>query len=359
MIHRKCWTAAICLGLMTLLGGDRLSAAGPVKKQSDDAKAKMEAQGWKQISQGVFERQLGPNKDEHLGFGREGLSWTIGELSRKLEFLRQEQESYPSEELDKIVDELTAKIAGAKRELWNMDQELSQDVSSITANVTGPSCSSICYSATADAYYLTNVQGVAAVSQAKFNSTCGYSGDTYAYAYARATLNGTTTIVTQSDPHTGTNVTSNATASVNGGSVSGIPCHSEANSYAQSSALGIAYSTSATNALCPAPPPPNCTVTITGTNYEYFTTTTCRSRTWTANVSGGCATPITYQWKYNGTVVGTASTYTRSVCPSAGSFTLQVIVNGGAASYTHYVTVESDICGIDCNCGGPGQPACP
>ena len=36
MIRRKCWTAAIFLGVTILLGGDGLSAAEPVKKQSDD-----------------------------------------------------------------------------------------------------------------------------------------------------------------------------------------------------------------------------------------------------------------------------------------------------------------------------------
>jgi hypothetical protein len=299
MIDRKCWTAAICLGLTILLSGDLIAAADPAKKLPDDVKAKMVTEGWKPISEQVFERRLGPNKVEHMGFGPEGFRWTIGEMSRRLEFLRQEQESYPSEKLTKVIDELTVDIAKMRRELWNLELKAPEGMSSITANVTGGNCSSICYSATADAYPLTSVQGVAAVAEAKFNSTCGYSGTTSAYAYARATSGTTTTTVSQSDPKSGTNITSNAAASVNGGSVSGTPCYSEANSSAASSALGISYSTSVTNSSCPPPP---CSVTITGTTYESFTNYSCRSRTWTANVTG--CTPSTYQWKYNGTVVG-------------------------------------------------------
>ena len=150
MIDRKCWTAAVCLGLMILLGGERISAAGPVKKPADDVKAKMEAEGWKQISKGVFERQLGPDKVEHMGFGPEGIRWTIGEMSRRLAFLRQEQESYPSEKLAKTIAELAVDITKMQRELWNLELKASEsDLASAIANVTGGSCSSICYSATA------------------------------------------------------------------------------------------------------------------------------------------------------------------------------------------------------------------
>jgi hypothetical protein len=338
MISRKSWTAAICLGVTILLGGDGLSAAGPVKKQPDDARARMEAKGWKQISEGVFERRLGPDKVEHLGFGREGLSWVLGEMSRKLEFLREEQESYPSEELSTVIKDLTARIAGTKSELWKLDQNEVEGMSSMTEAVTGPSCSSLCYSATADAYPLTSSQGVGAVAEAKFNSACGYSGDTYAYAYARATQGTTTTTFIQEDPRTGTNVTSSASASRNGG----LDCFSEAYSTVASSALGISYSTSDTNYSCPPPP---CTVTITGTDYEYFSSSDCRTRTWTANVSG--CTPSTYQWKYNGGVVGSGSTYTRSLCSYLGSFNLEVTVNGTAYD-SHYVQVDTCECG-PCN----------
>lgn len=318
MIRRKCWTAAICLGLVTLLGGDRLSAAGPVKKESEELKAKMVAEGWTPISDSVFERQLGPTKVEHLGFGREGLAWTINDLTRQLESMMIEQESYPSEDLEKAIDDLSVKIARAKREM----RKATQGLSSMTEAVAGASCSSICYSATADAYPLTSAQGVGAVAQAKFNSACGYSGDTYAYAYVRATQ-GTTNTFSQEDPRTGTNVTSSATASMNGG----LDCFSEANASVSSYALEVYYSTSDTNYSCPAPA---LNVTMSGPSSATFTTATCSTQTWSASPSGG-TTPYSYNWYYNGTLVGTGTSYSRSVCYNHADFTIQATVTDSSS----------------------------
>jgi hypothetical protein len=357
MRNRNCWIAFFFLVLLTFAGGHRLLADDAERQQWAETKAKLSTEGWNQIDQGVFERRLGPGKIEHLGYGREGYAWTIGELRRQLDSLKETYQRYPSEDLAKVIDQLSVKIALAELELRNMPQKMS----SIAATVAGASCSSICYSATADAYPLTTTQGVGAVADAKFNSTCGYSGDAYAYAYAIATLNGTTTTITQADPHTGTNVTSHAAASVNGGSISGTPCSSNANSYALSSALGISYSTSATNSSCPPVVTP--TVAINGPSEVDFTTATCATRTWTAMVSN-CTAPVTYQWKFNGSNVGTnSSSYSRSVCYNTSNFTLSVTAtcSNGSATATYPVTVvyEPDTCGIDCRCGGPGQPICP
>jgi hypothetical protein len=343
MTNGKRWTAALCLGLVTLFGGSRLWAADS-KKQQTDVKTRMTAEGWKEVSEGVFERQLGPTKVEHLGYGRAGLSWTISEYTRRLENLMQEYEVYPSENLAKVIHDLSVSISRMKSQFRKMPEGLS----SITGNVTGPSCSSICYKATADAYYLTNVQGVAAVADANFSSTCGYSGDTSAYAYARATLNGTTTTVTQNDPHSGTSSTSHAAASVNGGG----SCYSEASASATSTALGISYSTSDTNSLCPPVATTCSSVSISGTDYEYFIGTGCRSRTWTANLTG-CTSATSYQWYKNGVAISgaTASTYTQNVCYSTASFNLKVLVNGTIWSPVFYVTVEAE--------AGCGSSPCP
>jgi hypothetical protein len=330
---------------MTLLGGSGLAAAE--RQQLAEQKAKMKTEGWREISEGVFERQLGATKVEHMGFGREGLAWTIGDLNRRIERLNTEYKLYPSEKLGVIIADLTIQSAKIRRQLWNLEQGPSEGLSSMSSAVVGASCSNICYGASADAYYLTATQGVAALADAKFNSTCGYSGTTTAYAYARATLSGTTNTVTQSDPDSGTSITSHAVASANGGSVAGIPCYSEASASATSTALGISYSTSDTNSLCPGVPPPTCSVTINGTSFEYFTGPGCRSKTWTATATG--CTASTYQWKIGSTVVGTGSTYTKSICPSTASFTLALTING-IASDTHPVEVLWE----PCECCGPG-----
>jgi len=346
-MNKQCWIAVLCLGFVSLPGGDRLWAADPGRQQLDQLAAKMQKDGWKEIAEGVFERQLGPHKVERLGHGREGIEWTVGELNRRLESFQLERESYPSEKLDKIIEDLNLQIDKYKAALWKLDRAaeqgldaaVEQGLSSITS--ASVSCSSICYSATADAYHLTSTQGVAAVANASFNSACGYSGETFAYSYARATLGTTTTTHTQSDPDTGTSVTSAASSTVNGGSVPGIPCYSEASSYALSNALGISYSTSAVNdSYCPAVA---CAATISGSSYEYFAGAGCRNVTWTVALSGGC-TASTYQWKYNGTGVGTGSSYTRSVCANNLPFTLEATVNGSYTD-THDVDVERESSG--------------
>jgi hypothetical protein len=245
---RKIWTAALCLGWMSLVGGSRLAAADKaIAPAEQELKAKMAAMGYKEIARGVFERQRGRNKLEHLGYGREGLAWIVSDLTRQHDLLLKEYQSYPSEDLHKLIDSLSLRIADGQRELRN-----SKSLSVVSAAVTGAGCG-ICYGATSDAYPLsgTSGQGVGAVADANFSSNCGLSGDTDAYAYARATLSGTTTTHTVDDPHTGTSAVSHAAATVAGTS----NCLSMTSASAVSTALGISYSTSDTNSTCPPPPP--------------------------------------------------------------------------------------------------------
>ncbi|MDP9121253.1 MAG: PKD domain-containing protein [Acidobacteriota bacterium] len=288
----RIWIAALCC--MTLAGSSRLSAAGsPPANEQREIDARMISQGWKPVATGVYERQRGAQKTEHMGYGREGLLWAVGELTRQLGQLTGEFQRYPSEDLAKVIDTLREKIARAQNEVRN-----TKAFANLSEDATGGGCS-ICYGATADAYPLSGAsgQGVGAIADAKFNSSCGLSGDTYAYAYARATLNGTTTTHTQEDPHTGTSVTSHAAASVNGAS----NCLSTANSYAQSTALGITYSTSSSNSSCPLPAP-----TITGPAAATLAGTSCQTLTWSATTNGG-APPFTYAWTIDGAAAGTST----------------------------------------------------
>lgn len=333
---KKIWTAVLCL--ISILGVQHLSAAGPEKETWRETKAKLRAEGWKQVSERVFERQRTETQVEHLAYGREGLVWTIGELKGRLKSLQEEYQNHPSEDLAKVIDTLTIRIADAREELLGM----SDGIASLSeASTIG--CSR-CYSATVDAYPLTGSQGVGAVADAKFTSDCGNSGDTYAYAYARANLNGTTTTKTQEDPRSGSNATSHAAATMNGSA----DCYSEAYASTQSTALSIFYSTTETNYSCPVTVTPLSSVTISGSTYEYFAGNGCRSLTWTAGVSGG-SSPYTYQWYYGSTAVGTGSTYTRSVCAAHGSFQLRVVVTdstGATVQDYHSVTVEREpMCG--------------
>jgi hypothetical protein len=251
-MNKQCWIAVLCLGFVSLLGGDGLFAADPERVSLDQFGAKMKKEGWTEVSSGVFERRLGAHKVERLGYGREGFAWSIGELTRKIERLQKEQERYPSAQLTEILEDLRAHLARTKLGLAKLDSEPKAGLASVIA--ASGSCGTLSYSATADAFAST--VGVAAVAKASFNNACGYLGDTYAYAYAHATQGTTTTALSKSDPRTGTSVTSQATAFVNGTTVPGIPCSSEASSFVQSYALGISYSTSDSNSDCGSGSPP-------------------------------------------------------------------------------------------------------
>jgi hypothetical protein len=295
MKMKRIWTAVVCLNCLILAGASRLFAAGvPSPTDGQELRAKMAAKGWKEISKDVYERQRGPQKFEHLGYGREGLVWMIGELKRELDQLVQEYQKYPSEDLAKAIDHLKVTIAKAERELGNTKR-----LSNLSEKgIVGESCS-ICFIATADAFPLTDGsgQGVGAIADAKFSSDCGFSGDSYAFAYARATLNGTTTTVTQEDPDTGPSVESHAEAIVNGAS----DCASIARAYALSTDLGFSYSTSDDNSVCSLPPP-----TISGSATASISGTSCQTLTWSATTNGGVS-PFTYAWTIDGVAVGTSS----------------------------------------------------
>lgn len=331
MMRRNRWTTVLCLGLL-LFGGHRLLASEPEGQPWAELKTRMGAEGWKEIAQGVFERRLGATKVEHVGFGREGLAWHIGKLTRQLEGMMLEYESYPSEDLAESIDNLSVFIARSKTGLRNMPEGLS----SATA---ASGCSGVVSGATADAYYRTDVQGVAAVADAWFSNTCGASGDTYARAYARATTNGTIMVQEQEDPDTGTSVASHASASTAGASFPGVPCYSVADSTALSYTLGVSHSVNDTNSLCPVP----LAVSITsGPTAVPFTTTTCSNQTWGAAASGGVS-PYTYAWYVNNSLVGTGSSYTRSVCYNHADFTLKVVAtdaNGATANSSRVIDVS-------------------
>lgn len=334
------WVFVVCVGAAIALAPPARGAVKSKQQQSQSwaaVKAAKTAEGWIEVAPQVLERRLG-TRVEHLGYGQQGLAWSLGELQQRLEFLKGEQENYPSADLDRTIAELTDMLARTRQTLLTRP-----DSNAAATSASGPSCTSICYSASGDAWPLTATQGVGAVASASFNSACGFSGDTYAYAYARATLGATTTVVAQTDgPKSGNPVSSYASASVNGGSVTGVPCYSESSAYAQSSALGIYYSQYDSNSSCP--PVSNPTVTISGTTWESFTTFTCRSRTWTSTVSGGTG-PYSYQWLRGTTVVGTASSYTGNVCAvDDPGFTLTLNVSDSAGRIgtdTHNVGVAA------------------
>lgn len=324
MTARKWCAISFCLSLMALVGVGRSWAAGSETQQWENLKAKMSVEGWTQVAEGIFERQMGPTKVERIGYGRQGIARTLRDLNSRLAALNVRYENEPTEDLAGKIEELSGLISRIQQDF----QQVPTRLTSAVAAVSGASCTNICYSATADAYPLTATQGVGALAEAKFNSTCGYSGEVYAEVTVKATLNGVLKDMTEQSnpPLSGTSVTATAGEDALGGTSAAVPCFSSAYASVTSTALGISYSTSDTNSSCPAVPQ-NPTATISGSFSQSFTSTTCRNVTWNASASGGVS-PYTYQWKVNGLNVGTGSSYTRNVCYSHSDFTLSLTATG-------------------------------
>lgn len=350
----------LAVSLALVLGVCTTPVFGVEEKEVESAEwealtLRMESEGWQQVAPKVFERQVSGTKKEHLGYGEEGLAWTIGSLNQQLDRLMVEFERFPTLELAETIEKIAAAISRAHQDLRALAR--GGGLQAAPQALDGPSCDGVCYSATADAYHQTTYQGVGATAVAKFNNPCGYTGETLAYVVMEATQGTVSTFLQQTDPKAGSNITSTAQGSRPGGSIAGKPCFSTASATVWSSLLGFSYSTIDSNdGYCPVPEPP-IAASIVGTSYEYFTSLTCRSRTWTASVTGG-VTPYLYQWKVNGTVVGSGSSYTRSICPAAGSFTLALTATGAnelANTSTRSVIVEYEPVGT---CGGTTRVAC-
>lgn len=300
--------------------------------EKGELQLQMESQGWSLVAPGVFERRLGETRIERQGYGPEGYASALNDLTRQLEQLLKEYELAPGPKLAETIESLTAAIAELRIELSNQIRKFRLEHEALA--LEGPSCTN-CFTATADAYPISTSQGVGAVAEANWNSSCGYTGATYAYTYARAFQGTTMTEVTRQDSKpSGSSITSRVQAEASGGSGSS-SCFSQASATVSSSTFGIVYSTSDSNSQCPASPP---SCSISGTSYvvlnPYYG---CQSETWYASASGGTP-PYTYSWG------GTA--YYDTICPNySGSYQypiyLTVTDSAGRQCHTsHWVWVE-------------------
>jgi hypothetical protein len=275
------------------------AGAGP------DRLDQMVEDGWSPVAPGVLQRSKGGHKVETFAMGTEGFSWMVGQLQAQLGFLMDEYRARPTAQLRRTLRNQRAEIA--KLQAYTLETKSAAPLTE--ALIAGCDFS---YGAHADAYPTKPTQGVRADADAYFNNNCAYSGDTYAYAYARATLNGTTTTITQTDPDSGANISSYATAAVPGTA----DCYSYSTARVTSLDLGISYSTADENFVCPVP----LTATINGpasvTIYDY----NCALVTWTSTVAGG--TPgYSYAWYIDGYYVGSGSAISRKYCGSGRAYT--------------------------------------
>lgn len=299
--------------------------------------------GWVIVNQGVLQKRHADGRVETWGFGAEGRQWHVQQLERELGQMLVDYEVAPSAELAAAID-VHRELLGHSRD------ELTRSLD--TPELEGPRVQGKAGCNVSYSWHANANQDAAATATAAWSHSCGDQASTYAYAYGRKILNGVTTQKSQTDPSgPGSNISSSASASVSGGADS---CYSYARAYVDPADSSF-YEITDTDYTCAPVNPPN--VNISGTTGVALFDFQCQSVTWTASVTGGSGSR-TYQWKWNGSNVGSnSSSYTRTVCPGdTGSNTLRVDVTDSAGSDfdTHPVFVSNEQ-----SCGGQQQILCP
>ena len=284
---------------LLLFGTTRLSFAGQVDREtSQNPLASMMKEGWKPVTDGVLQRTSANGGVESFAFGSEGFSWMETQMQAQVLKMREAYTVHPSKDLAKAIDGLRAQIARIHQA--RQSGALTRSLEKVVIN----GCD-IAYGASGGTGPVSS-GGATATASAYFHNTCGYSGDTYAYAHAVATQGTTTTDVTQTDPKTGTWIDSSATATAPGS----INCESDAYASVASYSLGISFSyTPPTNYQCFPP----ISVSISGPSLVSITGYACKTVTWTANVTGG-ASPYSYSWTVDGYPAGTVNPHSETYC---------------------------------------------
>lgn len=219
-----------------------------------------EREGWTRVQDGVLRRELRPNEVETIVYGIEGFTWKLQDLRSQLQVLRREFAAHPTPELRKAIASHRKAIAST---LENIEQARNAGIGGET-KTSPPLCFTSGlgeFSYAADAASKTERQGVWATASADYMQSrlCGTPGEVYAYAFAKATVNGAATTATVTDgPRSGAYVSANAEASRNGG----FPCESYSyasvttysyNEVTQTPYNPVSYSTSILNESCPSP----------------------------------------------------------------------------------------------------------
>ena len=336
---------------LSLLGAANPALAQIDQKSGEDTLAQLQREGWKIVSDGLLQRELIPGEVESFVFGVPGFTWKIQDLRRQLQKLRAELRANPTPELRKA-------IANHRKAIGNSQRALAlaraAEASGEEIDLSKVSCT-INFSYDAAAGPKTDVQGVWSSSSATFGANCGgFSGQVYAYAFAKAWVNGAETTETVTDgPRSGANVSASAYASRNGGA----PC--ESNSYGEMVSYSLnpsSYSKSASNYNnCPLPVTPlQVSVTSDYGSPIYLYDGDCAYITWTVGISGG-APGYTSNIYFNNSHVASGTTYSNWVCGtytnSSRIVTVRADVTDSAGQFkqaSHSTTVYSR---VTSNCG--------
>ena len=316
---------------------------------NQDLLEQMQREGWTIVSPGVLKRNLGQGKVETLGFGADGLRFKIQQMTEHLSLLRQDYANHPTPNVRKAIRAYKTEIARLNEALETAKSiDESEGLAALNDKASGGIDCTIKYGAHVNAFYLTgSSQGVGATTDSYFNSNCGQTGEVYAHSYSKATgADNVIRTATHTDPATGVRSGTNVTANTSDSVVGVRDCYSYSYATMTSYDIGVTYSQSVNNYLCPAPvTPPSVSVTSNYGSSFYIYEYDCATVTWTATGSNG-TTPYTYKWYNGSTYLGAGATYSKTFCGSnvttTQTYTITAnLTDSGArtASASHTTTI--------------------
>jgi hypothetical protein len=308
----------------------------------------MYADGWHKVQAGVLRRDLGKGKLETLGYGTEGFQWLIASYSQQLTYFEGKYQESPTDKLASLIGGLRDKIDALKNEALT-----APPAESFAGEQSAVDCT-ISYGYDARAESLIGqaapsefrdptdppAQGVMAQATASFQSTCGDTGNTFAYAYAHATDGTVQTTEIQQDPkNDGTSIASNASASALGY----LDCESIAQSSVEIPSIGLYKSVSVTNHECLD------MVVISGPPQVLtdFYGPACADVTWNASTVSQ-RTDYSFEWYIGTDLAGTGPALTQRYCSQDTSVTVRAVARDSAgksyeAPFTTKITYSGPI----------------
>lgn len=339
---------ALCL---TLCGAASQVLAQADAKSNEDVLAQLQREGWKIVKDGVLQRELIPGEIESFVFGVPGFTWKVQNLQSQLRKLQAELRAHPTPELRKAIASHRKAIANARRALA---MARSAEARGEEADLSKVSCA-INFSYDASAAQKSDVQGVWANASATFGANCGgFSGQVYAYAFAKVTINGGESTETLTDgPRSGANVSASAYASRDGGS----SCESYGYGEMISNSLNpSSWSKSASNFNCPqisiatvTSDQPS-TIDLYGEDCVYIT--------WTTSFSGGTA-PYSNVMYWNNSSIGNRTSYSSWVCNAQSNYSETITIRSDARDSTGRTGSGSHTTTLQHHYHNPCDPYCP
>lgn len=284
---------------------------------------KLLERGWKKVIPEVFQRPVEDNASyETLTFGADGLFWLLGVMETQLQLLESRRTDVFNPDLENVIAghvDLMNQIAAlmlkerkkgpntkALAATWGLDGLLAA-----LGDATAKAAVACDTSLHRDADAFPSATGPQATANASFNETCtAFSADPFCNTYSEGWTGSTFSFSGQTNDPPGSfnSVSCSASAAVSATSA----CFSfgETQVSLQDSAFGlVSHYILKTNFTCRPP-----AVTINGPSSVWVPAYTCTTATWTSSVSGGTPPYVSYQWKYNGIVVGSGTSYSRTYC---------------------------------------------